>query len=123
MTLAFGTFLDDKYTLLLAAPKTNKDFLRKECKPIKKNEVGFLVQKMFLEMKKRENNSYGIGYPIIGKVKDFTHFVWMGANDVESSLRQTKQMLSDDLFASFSKDVAGIRKVVTTTMMVREMDF
>ena len=70
-----------------------------------------------------ENNSYGIGYPIIGKVKDFTHFVWMGANDVESSLRQTKQMLSDDLFASFSKDAAGIRKVVTTIMMVRVMDF
>tara|TARA_Y100000310_G_C20009369_1_gene502201 strand:- start:158 stop:289 length:132 start_codon:yes stop_codon:yes gene_type:complete len=35
--------------------KTDKNFLRKECKPIKKNEVSFLVQKMFLEMKKREN--------------------------------------------------------------------
>ena len=49
--------------------KTDKDFLRKECKPIKKNEAGFLVQKMFLEMKKRENNSQGIALNQLGILK------------------------------------------------------
>ena len=49
--------------------KTDKFFLRKDCKPIEKNEVGFLVQKMYLEMKKRENNSFGIALNQLGILK------------------------------------------------------
>ena len=49
--------------------KTDKNFLHKECKPIEKNEVGFLVQKMFLEMKKRENSCYGIALNQLGILK------------------------------------------------------
>jgi len=32
-------------------------------------------------------------------------------------------MFSDPLFAEFSKNVSGIRKVVNTTLSVRLMDF
>ena len=49
--------------------KTDKDFLRKDCKPIEKNEVGVLVQKMYLEMKKRENSCYGIALNQLGILK------------------------------------------------------
>ena len=49
--------------------KTDKDFLRKECEPIKKNEVGFLVQKMYLEIRKRQNYSYGIALNQLGILK------------------------------------------------------
>ena len=70
-----------------------------------------------------ENNSYGLGYPIIGKTSEFTHFVWVGSPDVESALTRTKQMYSDPLFAEFSKNVSGIRKVVNTVLSVRLMDF
>ena len=70
-----------------------------------------------------ENNSYGLAYPIIGKTAEFTHFVWVGSPDVESALTRTKQMFADPLFAEFSKNVSGIRKVVNTTLSVRLMDF
>ena len=70
-----------------------------------------------------EKNSYGLGYPIIGKTADFTHFVWVGSPDVESALTRTKQMFADPLFAEFSKNVSGIRKVVNTVLSVRLMDF
>ncbi|MFL2629812.1 MAG: hypothetical protein ACJ0NO_04675 [Flavobacteriaceae bacterium] len=70
-----------------------------------------------------ENNSYGLAYPIIGKTAEFTHFVWVGSPDIESALTRTKQMFSDPLFAEFSKNVSGIRKVVNTTLSVRLMDF
>ena len=70
-----------------------------------------------------ENNSYGLGYPIIGKTAEFTHFVWVGSPDVESALTRTKQMFADPLFAEFSKNVSGVRKVVNTTLSVRLMDF
>ena len=46
--------------------KTDKNFLHKECKPIKKGEISFLVQKMFLEIKKRENSCYGIALNQLG---------------------------------------------------------
>ena len=49
--------------------KTDKNFLHKECKPIEKEEISFLVQKMFLEMKKRENNSFGIALNQLGILK------------------------------------------------------
>ena len=49
--------------------KTDKNFLKKDCKPIEKNEVSFLVQKMFLEMKKRENSCYGIALNQLGILK------------------------------------------------------
>ena len=70
-----------------------------------------------------ENNSYGLAYPIIGKTAEFTHFVWVGSPDVETALTRTKQMFADPLFAEFSKNVSGIRKVVSTTLSVRLMDF
>ena len=49
--------------------KTDKNFLKKECKPIKKGEISFLVQKMYLEMKKRENSCYGIALNQLGILK------------------------------------------------------
>ena len=70
-----------------------------------------------------ENNSYGLAYPIIGKTAEFTHFVWVGSPDVETALTRTKQMFADPLFAEFSKNVSGVRKVVSTTLSVRLMDF
>lgn len=68
-------------------------------------------------------NSVGLGYPIVGKNKDFSHFVWLGASDIKTSLSTTKQMFSDPLFAEFSKSVAGIRTIVNTIMMVRVADY
>ena len=69
------------------------------------------------------NSSYGVGFPIIGKNADYSHFVWTGAPDVETALTVTKKMFSDPLFAKYSAKVDGIRKLVNTTMMVRVMDF
>jgi len=68
-------------------------------------------------------NSVGLGYPIVGKNKDYSHFVWMGAPDIKTALSNTKEMFSDPLFAEFSKSVAGIRTVVNTVMMVRVADY
>lgn len=68
-------------------------------------------------------NSYGVGYPISGKNADFSHFVWVGAPDVETALKNTKEMYSDPSFAKYSAKVNDIRKVVNTMMMVRVMDF
>ena len=70
-----------------------------------------------------EKNSYGLAAPIVGKNGDYTHFAWIGAADIKSSLSSTKKMLSDPGFAEFSKKVSGIRKVVNTTMLVRLADF
>tara|TARA_B100000963_G_scaffold290053_1_gene259800 strand:- start:186 stop:878 length:693 start_codon:yes stop_codon:yes gene_type:complete len=70
-----------------------------------------------------EENSYGLGLPILGKNADFSHFVWIGAPDIKSSLSSMKKMLSDPGFSEFAKKVAGIRKVVNTTMLVRLADF
>ena len=70
-----------------------------------------------------EKNSYGLAAPIVGKNGDYTHFAWIGAADIKSSLSSTKKMLSDPSFAEFSKKVSGIRKVVNTTMLVRLADF
>ena len=70
-----------------------------------------------------ENNSYGLAYPIVGKTAEFSHFVWIGSPSVEEALTRTKQMFADPLFAEFSKNVSGIRKVVNTTLSVRVMDF
>jgi len=70
-----------------------------------------------------ENNSYGVGYPISGKKADFSHFVWVGAPDLETALSRTKQMYSTPEFAKYSAKVSGIRKVVNTYMMVRIADF
>ena len=63
-----------------------------------------------------ENNSYGVGYPISGKKADFSHFVWVGAPDLETALSRTKQMYSTPEFAKYSAKVSGIRKVVNTYM-------
>ena len=38
-----------------------------------------------------EENSYGLGYPISGKNDGFSHFVWVGALDLESALKRTKE--------------------------------
>ena len=70
-----------------------------------------------------ENNSYGVGYPISGKKADFSHFVWVGAPNLETALSRTKQMYSTPEFAKYSAKVSGIRKVVNTYMMVRIADF
>lgn len=68
-------------------------------------------------------NSAGLAYPIVGKNKDFSHFVWVGAPDIKTALSNTKKMFSDPIFAEFSKSVAGIRTVVNTYMMVRVADY
>lgn len=70
-----------------------------------------------------EKNSYGLAAPIVGKNGDYTHFAWIGAADIKSSLSSTKKMLSDPSFAEFSKKVSSIRKVINTTMLVRLADF
>jgi len=70
-----------------------------------------------------EDNSFGIAFPILGKNSDFTHFAWIGSPDIKTALSNTKKMLSDPLFADFSKKVSGLRKVVNTTMSVRIMDY
>lgn len=69
------------------------------------------------------NNSYGVGYPIVGKTNDFSHFVWIGSTDIKTALAGTKQTYADPEFAVFSKKVASIRKVVNTLMMVKLADF
>ncbi len=70
-----------------------------------------------------EENSYGLAMPILGKNADFSHFVWIGAPDIKTSLSSMKKMLSDPGFSEFAKKVAAIRKVVNTTMLVRLADF
>ena len=50
-----------------------------------------------------EDNSFGIGFPILGKNSDFTHFAWIGSPDIKTALSNTKKMFSDPLFADFSK--------------------
>ena len=70
-----------------------------------------------------ENSSYGVGYPIVGKIDNFSHFVWIGSPDIKTALAGTKNMFLDPEFAVFSKKVSDIRKVVNTMMMVRLADF
>ena len=70
-----------------------------------------------------DKNSYGLAFPIVGKTAEFSHFVWVGAPDVETALSRTKKMMSDPLFAEFSKKVSGVRKLVNTTLSIRVMDF
>ena len=79
-------------------------------------------QKMGKKMNYTEN-SYGIGFPIIGKTEAFSHFVWMGFPDVKTALTMTKQMLSDPMFTEFSAKVSPYRKLVNTLLYVRLMDF
>ena len=75
-------------------------------------------------MKKMDvKNSFGLGYPILGKTNDFTHFVWSGAPDVKTALARTKTMYADADFAKYSAAVNDIRSVVNTVLMVRVMDF
>ena len=68
-------------------------------------------------------NSYGVGFPIVGQTDDYSHFVWVGAPDVETALSRTKGMYTDPLFGEYAKKVNGIRTVKNTYMMVRLMDF
>ena len=70
-----------------------------------------------------EENSYGLGYPISGKNDSFSHFVWVGAPDLVSALKRTKDMYNSAEFAEYSKKVSGVRKVVNSYMMVRLADF
>tara|TARA_B100000768_G_C11068170_1_gene285393 strand:- start:62 stop:451 length:390 start_codon:yes stop_codon:yes gene_type:complete len=70
-----------------------------------------------------EDNSFGLSFPILGKNNDFTHIAWIGYSDIKTSLSNTKKMLSDLLFADFSKKVSGVRKVVNTNISVRPMYF
>jgi len=76
-----------------------------------------------MAQKMNVSNSYGVAYPVAGKTDDFSHFVWIGAPSVETALSRNKQMLSDASFAEYAAKVAGVRKVVSTLMMVRIMDF
>ena len=66
--------------------------------------------------------SLGIGLPIVGK-SDFSHFVWSGAPDIASALKQLKAMYSDPIFAEYAKNVSSIRKVKSTYMMQRLITF
>ena len=68
-------------------------------------------------------NSYGLAFPIVGKNKDFTHFVWMGHNDIKSALSNTKAMFADPMFVEFSKKVSGVRTLVNSLMLIRIADF
>ena len=66
--------------------------------------------------------SVGVGQPVVGKT-NFSHFVWSGAPDIATALKQTKQMYSDPLFAEFAKKVSSNRNVVSTYMMQRLITF
>jgi len=68
-------------------------------------------------------NSFGLGYPILGKNNDYTHFVWSGAPDVKTALSRTKTMYADPDFAKFNTTVNDIRSITNTVLMVRLMDF
>ena len=70
-----------------------------------------------------EENSFGLAFPIVGKNADFSHFAWIGSPDIKTALSNSKKMLSDPLYATFSGKVSDIRKVVNTVMSVRVMDF
>ena len=69
------------------------------------------------------SNSFGLGYPIVGKNEQFSHFVWAGAPDIKTALQRAKTMYSDPAFIKFNEKVAGIRTLVNTTLMMRVMDF
>ena len=70
-----------------------------------------------------EENSFGLAFPIVGKNADFSHFAWIGSPDIKTALSNSKKMLTDPLYATFSGKVSDIRKVVNTVMSVRVMDF
>jgi hypothetical protein len=74
------------------------------------------------EAKYKSIGSLGIGMPIVGK-SDFSHFVWSGAPDIATALKQLKKMYSDPLFAEYAKNVASIREVKSTYMMQRLITF
>ena len=69
------------------------------------------------------DRSYGLATPIVGKTGDYTHFAWIGHPDIKTALTDSKKMMSDPLFAEFSKNVSEIRKVVNTLMLIRVADF
>jgi hypothetical protein len=69
------------------------------------------------------DRSYGLAMPIVGKTADYTHFVWMGHPDVKTALSNAKQMMSDPLYAKFAKNVADIRTMVNSLMLIRLADF
>lgn len=77
------------------------------------------------KMMKKMNitNSHGLGYPILGKNKEFTHFIWSGADDVATAINRVKQLYSDPETAKFSKQVDGIREIINTFIMIRVADF
>ena len=74
------------------------------------------------EAKYKSIGSLGIGMPIVGK-SDFSHFVWSGAPNIATALKQLKTMYSDPLFAEYAKNVASIREVKSTYMMQRLITF
>ena len=76
-----------------------------------------------LKKKQKIVGSYGVGMPILGQSEDFSHFIWMGAPSVEASLKQTKKIYADPLFAEFNRNVSSIRKIKGTWMMVRLAKF
>tara|TARA_B100000941_G_scaffold189646_1_gene136636 strand:+ start:249 stop:938 length:690 start_codon:yes stop_codon:yes gene_type:complete len=76
-----------------------------------------------LKKKQKIVGSYGVGMPILGQSEDFSHFIWMGAPSVEASLKQTKKIYADPLFAEFNSQVSSIRKIKGTWMMVRLAKF
>ena len=76
-----------------------------------------------LKKKQKIVGSYGVGMPILGQSEDFSHFIRMGAPSVEASLKQTKKIYADPLFAEFNKNVSSIRKIKGTWMMVRLAKF
>ena len=105
---------EDKVFMIYQMEVTNPSLYLKEFKSFS--------QKMAKKLN-YEENSYGIAYPIVGKVEDFTHFVWIGSDDIKTALSNTKKLFSDPLFAQFSKNVSEIREVINTTMLIRVADF
>lgn len=69
------------------------------------------------------DRSYGLAMPIVGKTADYTHFVWTGHPDVKTALSNAKQLMSDPLYAKFAKNVADIRTMVNSVMLIRLADF
>ena len=83
----------------------------------------FTLMSSKIEKKEKIIGSYGVGMPILGQSEDFSHFIWMGAPSMEASLKQTKRIYADPLFAQFNKNVSSIRKIKGTWMMVRLAKF
>lgn len=75
------------------------------------------------DKKKSYPGSYGIGQPIVGQGGNYSHFIWVGAKDMATSLKATKEMYNDPLFQSFVGKTSDLAELKGTYMMQEIMKF